>query len=96
MTTTTTTIIMMMPTLTMMRSWLSAVKKCLSVGRSGPASFLQASWGRGLPELWHSSTAVSPTATTLSTIGFTKRGTSSTFRLMLVVMAPASFLAVQV
>ena len=58
-------------TLTMMSSWLSAVKKCLSVAKSGLLSLLQTSCGRGEPLAWHFSTAVSPLFTVLSDIGFT-------------------------
>ena len=65
-------------TLTMMSSWLSVVKKWHPVGVRGPPSLRQGSWGRGLPLLWHSSAAVTPTLITLSTLGFTNLGTSST------------------
>ena len=54
------------------------VKKWHSWGVMGPPSLRQVSWGRGLPPLRHSSTAVTPTLTTSSTIGFTNLGTSST------------------
>merc|ERR1719318_1687979 len=83
-------------TLTMISSWLSAVKKWRSVGNRGPLSLLQAREGLGLPLLWHSNTAVSPTFTTLSSMGLTNLGTSSTLRVMLVVIAPARLDAVHV
>merc|ERR1712015_183347 len=58
---------------TMRSSWLWTVKKWHSWGVMGPPSLRQVSWGRGLPPLRHSSTAVTPTLTTLPTIGSTNQ-----------------------